>query len=344
MCGIIGYVGNRAAQPLLLDGLATLEYRGYDSAGIALERAGRAERVRSVGNLASLRAAVATAERVPALAGGGVALAEREPTTGIGHTRWATHGRVNEANAHPHDDASGRIQVVLNGIVENHAELREALEAGGQEFTSQTDAEAVSQLIGALYEGDLMAAVRAAYAQLHGHFAFVAMAADEPGLLVGARREAPLVIGAGDGEQFIASAISAFADSTDQLLLVEDGELVARRPFSAQRWFRELHTASHRSGGYAILPALRNTAGGHRPRWGFGYYRVSASWFVIFREPRRGAVCCPGADKLWSRHNRHAGGRRPRWRFGFRADWHEHLDREHRQLCIREAVFAGAIG
>ena len=146
---------------------------------------------------------------------------------------------MSEANAHPHDDATGRIQVVLNGIVENHAELREALEAGGQEFTSQTDAEAVSQLVGALYDGDLMDAVRAAYAQLHGHFAFVAMSADEPGLLVGARREAPLVIGAGDGEQFIASAISAFADSTDQLLLVEDGELVAIR----RRGHRDLRRA-----------------------------------------------------------------------------------------------------
>jgi glutamine---fructose-6-phosphate transaminase (isomerizing) len=227
MCGIIGYVGARAARPLLLDGLQTLEYRGYDSAGIALERDGRFDRVRAVGNLASLRAAVAAADRVPVLAGAGGGEDAAEPTAGIGHTRWATHGRVSEANAHPHDDTTGRIQVVLNGIVENHAELRAALEAGGQEFTSQTDAEAVSQLIGALYEGDLVDAVRAAYAQLHGHFAFVAMSADEPGLLVGARREAPLVIGAGDGEQFIASAISAFAESTDQLLLVEDGELVA---------------------------------------------------------------------------------------------------------------------
>src|SRR4051794_10766238 len=225
MCGIIGYVGQRAAQPLLLDGLATLEYRGYDSAGIALERDGRLDRVRAVGNLASLRAAVAAADRVPVVAGAGWVEAD-EPTAGIGHTRWATHGRVSEANAHPHDDTSGRIQVVLNGIVENHAELRAALEAGGHEFTSQTDAEAVSQLIGALYEGDLVEAVRATYSQLHGHFAFVAMSADEPGLLVGARREAPLVIGTGDGEQFIASAISAFATSTDQLLLVEDGELV----------------------------------------------------------------------------------------------------------------------
>ena len=230
MCGIIGYVGHRPAEPLLLDGLATLEYRGYDSAGIALERDGEIDRVRAVGNLKSLRAAVAGARHVPVLAGaGGWGSEPAEPTTGIGHTRWATHGRVSEANAHPHDDTSGRIHVVLNGIVENHAELRAALEAGGQEFTSQTDAEAVSQLIGALYEGDLLEAVRAAYGQLHGHFAFVAMSAEEPGLLVGARREAPLVIGSGEGEQFVASAISAFADSTDQLLLVEDGELVALR-------------------------------------------------------------------------------------------------------------------
>jgi glutamine---fructose-6-phosphate transaminase (isomerizing) len=238
MCGIIGYVGHRPAQPLLLDGLATLEYRGYDSAGIALERDGELDRVRAVGNLQSLRAAVARKQLLPALVGAGGGDAP-EPTTGIGHTRWATHGRVSEANAHPHDDTAGRIHVVLNGIVENHAELRAALEAGGQRFTSQTDAEAVSQLIGALYDGDLLEAVRAAYGQLHGHFAFVAMSADEPGLLVGARREAPLVIGAGDGEQFIASAISAFADSTDRLLVVEDSEIVAVRAEGV-----EIYTAS----------------------------------------------------------------------------------------------------
>jgi glucosamine--fructose-6-phosphate aminotransferase (isomerizing) len=231
MCGIIGYVGHRPAQPLLLDGLATLEYRGYDSAGIALHRAGRFERIRAVGNLACLRATVA--ERTPALVGAGGDEGP-EPTTGIGHTRWATHGRVSEDNAHPHEDTSGRIQVVLNGIVENHVELRAALEAGGQHFTSQTDAEAVSQLVGALYEGDLMHAVLAAYSQLRGHFSFVAMSCDEPGLLVGARRAAPLVIGQGDGEQFFASAISAFAAHTDRLLLVEDGEIVALRAEGAE--------------------------------------------------------------------------------------------------------------
>ena len=260
MCGIIGYVGHRAAQPLLLDGLATLEYRGYDSAGIALERAGRAERVRSVGNLASLRAAVATAERVPALAGGGVALAEREPTAGIGHTRWATHGRVSEANAHPHDDASGRIQVVLNGIVENHAELREALEAGGQRVHLPDRR-----------RGRLAAHRRAVRGRSHGRrprrlrpaarpLRVRRDGADEPGLLVGARREAPLVIGAGDGEQFIASAISAFADSTDQLLLVEDGELVALRAEGD----RDLRQRGHPGGARAADD--RRRAGGGRPR------------------------------------------------------------------------------
>ena len=229
MCGIIGYVGHRPARPLLLDGLATLEYRGYDSAGIALERDGRAER-RPLGRQPR---EPARRGRAPSACRPSPAAPRRprrrEPTAGIGHTRWATHGRVSEANAHPHDDASGRIQVVLNGIVENHAELREALEAGGQEFTSQTDAEAVSQLIGALYEGDLMAAVRAAYAQLHGHFAFVAMAPTSPACWSARAARRRSSIGAGDGEQFIASAISAFADSTDQLLLVEDGELVALR-------------------------------------------------------------------------------------------------------------------
>ena len=231
MCGIIGYVGHRAAQPLLLDGLATLEYRGYDSAGIALERDGRAERVRSVGNLASLRAAVAAAERVPALAGGGVAASPSGRADGRHRPHPLGHARPRERGQRPpprrRRPAASRSCSTASSRTTPSCARRSRPAAS--EFTSQTDAEAVSQLVGALYEGDLMEAVRAAYAQLHGHFAFVAMSADEPGLLVGARREAPLVIGAGDGEQFIASAISAFADSTDQLLLVEDGELVALR-------------------------------------------------------------------------------------------------------------------
>src|SRR5918998_2166621 len=136
MCGIVGYVGERPCRDLLLRGLEKLEYRGYDSAGVSLLANGRIESVRSVGNLSYLRDAVAKVD-----GGGSVAVAEREPTTGIGHTRWATHGRVTEENAHPHYDTASRIHIVLNGIVENHAELRRRLSESGAEFTSETDAE-----------------------------------------------------------------------------------------------------------------------------------------------------------------------------------------------------------
>ena len=220
MCGIIGYTGDRDAQPLLLSGLGALEYRGYDSAGLALQREDELQTVHAVGNLAALR------ERVPSAVG----VAERPAVAGIGHTRWATHGRVTEANAHPHADTSGRLQVVVNGIVENHADLRRDLEAGGCVFTSETDAEVVAQLLGALYDGDLAEAARAAYPQLEGQFAFVAAVADEPGTLVAVRRAAPLVVGLGEGEQFIASAVSAFAEQTQQVVYLDDGEVAALRP------------------------------------------------------------------------------------------------------------------
>ena len=131
---------------------------------------------------------------------------------GIGHTRWATHGRVTEANAHPHDDTSGKVHIALNGIVENWTDLKQALQAEGAEFTSETDAEVVAHLIAARYDGDLVEAVRTAYGELRGHYAFVAVHADEPGVLVGARKECPLVVGVGEGENFIASAIPAFMD------------------------------------------------------------------------------------------------------------------------------------
>ncbi len=174
MCGIVGYVGGRPCEELLLAGLEKLEYRGYDSAGLSVLEDGEVESVHAVGNLANLRAAVA--ERA-ADGAGAVAVSA---TTGIAHTRWATHGRVTEENAHPHDDSSGKVHIVLNGIVENHAELRKRLQAEGEEFTSETDAEVVAHLIASHYDGDLAAAVRAAYAELRGHYAFVAMHADEP--------------------------------------------------------------------------------------------------------------------------------------------------------------------
>ncbi len=218
MCGIVGYVGGRPCEELLLSGLEKLEYRGYDSAGLSVLEDGEVQSVHAVGNLANLRAAVeARAEGAGALP---------PSNTGIAHTRWATHGRVTEENAHPHDDSSGKVHIVLNGIVENHAGLRKRLQAEGEEFTSETDAEVVAHLIAHHYDGDLAAAVRAAYAELRGHYAFVAMHADEPHRLLGARKECPLVAGVGEGETFLASAIPAFLADTRVAMPIENGEIV----------------------------------------------------------------------------------------------------------------------
>jgi len=222
MCGIVGYVGARPCRDILVAGLEKLEYRGYDSAGVSTIEAGRVESVRAVGNLANLRAAIEERDA----SGGGVAVATAPPTTGIAHTRWATHGRVTEENAHPHSDSSDRVHIVLNGIVENHAKLRERIEAEGHEFSSETDAEVVAHLISSHYDGDLTAAVRAAFGELRGHYSFVAMHADQPDLLVGARKECPLVAGVGEGESFLASAIPAFLAETRRALTIENDEIV----------------------------------------------------------------------------------------------------------------------
>jgi glucosamine--fructose-6-phosphate aminotransferase (isomerizing) len=219
MCGIVGYVGTRPCEELLLSGLEKLEYRGYDSAGLSVLADGAVESVHAVGNLANLRAAV---EHRAGNGAGALPPAE----TGIAHTRWATHGRVTEENAHPHDDSSGRVHIVLNGIVENHSELRRQLQEEGKVFSSETDAEVVAHLIARHYDGDLAAAVRAAYAELRGHYAFVAMHADEPRRLVGARKECPLVAGIGEGETFLASAIPAFLADTRTAMPIENGEIV----------------------------------------------------------------------------------------------------------------------
>jgi glucosamine--fructose-6-phosphate aminotransferase (isomerizing) len=214
-----------------MSGLEKLEYRGYDSAGVSIVGDDRIESVRAVGNLSKLRAAVT--ERVASEGGVATADSESDGTTGIGHTRWATHGRVTEANAHPHFDTADRVHIVLNGIVENHVELRDRLLDAGAEFTSETDAEVVAHLIALHYDGDLVDAVSAAYADLRGHYAFVAMSLDEPDLLVGARKECPLVVGVGEGEQFIASAIPAFLPETRRIQLVNDDEIVVLRPEGA---------------------------------------------------------------------------------------------------------------
>jgi glutamine---fructose-6-phosphate transaminase (isomerizing) len=215
MCGIVGYTGSRPCRELLLSGLEKLEYRGYDSAGLSLSMDGTIESVHAVGNLSFLREAVAARD------------GRFEGSTGIGHTRWATHGRVTQENAHPHSDTSGRVHIALNGIIENWADLRGQLESGGAVFTSETDAEVVAHLIARHLDGDLVAAVRNAYAELRGHYAFVAMCADHPGLLVGARKECPLVVGLGAQEAFIASAIPAFLAETRRVQFVEDDEIVA---------------------------------------------------------------------------------------------------------------------
>ena len=228
MCGIVGYVGGRPCRDLLIAGLEKLEYRGYDSAGVSLLADGRIEAIRAVGNLANLKAAVAAATAGPGE--GPVAVAEPEATIGLAHTRWATHGRVTEENAHPHADCSDAIHIVLNGIVENHSELRKDLAADGHHFTSETDAEIVAHLIERHYEGDLVVAVRTAFADLRGHYSFVAMHADHPDLLVGARQECPLVVGVGEGENFLASAIPAFMRETRRVMLIENGDIVIVRP------------------------------------------------------------------------------------------------------------------
>jgi glucosamine--fructose-6-phosphate aminotransferase (isomerizing) len=216
MCGIIGYVGDRPCQALIVQGLERLEYRGYDSAGFALldDPASGFSLVRAVGNLSKLRAAS------EALDGGSVA------TTGLGHTRWATHGRVTESNAHPHLSADGRVAVVMNGIIENYMELRHELQDAGVVFGSETDTEVLPHLIARAYQGDLVAAVRAVLPRIAGHYAFVVSHADEPDRLVGTRFECPLVVGVGETETFVASAIPAFLHETREILTLEDGEIV----------------------------------------------------------------------------------------------------------------------
>jgi glucosamine--fructose-6-phosphate aminotransferase (isomerizing) len=238
VCGIVGYVGRREGragetpiQELLLAGLKKLEYRGYDSAGISVIADDHIEAVRAVGNLRALEAKLdGVRGRVDAGESGAVATLARPLTTGIAHTRWATHGRVSEENAHPHFDSADRVHVVVNGIVENYMPLRERLRAEGCIFTSETDAEVIAHLIAGHYAGDLANAVRAAYAELNGHFAFVAMSLDEPETLVGARRECPLVVGRGEEEQFLASAVPAFLARTRTVQYLENGEIAVLTP------------------------------------------------------------------------------------------------------------------
>jgi glucosamine--fructose-6-phosphate aminotransferase (isomerizing) len=217
MCGIIGYVGSRASKDLLITGLERLEFRGYDSAGIALLEDDGLDYVRAVGNLANLKRAAGPNGS--------------HATTGLGHTRWATHGAVNEDNAHPLTGCDeSKLAIVLNGIVENYRELKSELESAGHVFSSQTDAEVVAHLLESLYDGDLAAAVRAAYERLEGHFTFVVIHHDEPQRLVAVRHQTPLVVGLGSGENFLASNIAAFLSETRRVQYPPDGTIVDLHP------------------------------------------------------------------------------------------------------------------
>ena len=217
MCGIVGYTGPREAGPILIEGLRRLEYRGYDSAGIALvDEQGDLFVEKRAGKLAVLRTAIE--DRTPHAA------------IGLAHTRWATHGRPNDLNAHPHQDCTGDITVIHNGIIENFRELRDELEGRGHKLASETDTEAIAHLIEDAYGGDIADATRAALARLEGAYAIAVMHRGEADRLVGARMNVPLVVGVADGEGFLASDVAAILAHTDQVIFLEEGDVADLRP------------------------------------------------------------------------------------------------------------------
>ena len=248
MCGIVGYVGSRQAQDVLMHGLARLEYRGYDSAGLAVADRGRVAVAKAEGKLARL-----------------IGRVDQSPLpghAGIGHTRWATHGVPSDRNAHPHSDTTGDFVVVHNGIVENFRALRDRLEADGVAFRSDTDSEVLAHLVARAFEGDLTEAVRRTISQAEGAYALVAMTSRQPDRIVAARMISPLVVGLGEGENFLASDIPAVLEYTREFLLVEDGEIatvtrdgttletIAGSPVRKQPFTADWETDSVRKGGF----------------------------------------------------------------------------------------------
>jgi glutamine---fructose-6-phosphate transaminase (isomerizing) len=215
MCGIIGYVGEREAAPIIMDTLKRLEYRGYDSAGVAVFNEGKGRGViKTAGKVADLERELATG---PALKG----------RLGIGHTRWATHGKPTSQNAHPHWDCHEKIMVIHNGIIENFAELKKELQEKGHEFRTETDTEVVPHLIEEYYKGDLVEACRKAFRRLHGAYSLVVFSHDEPDLLIGARLNAPLMVGLGNKEWFICSDLTGVIPYTKKALVLGEGQMVA---------------------------------------------------------------------------------------------------------------------
>ncbi|TVR28888.1 MAG: glutamine--fructose-6-phosphate transaminase (isomerizing) [Spirochaetaceae bacterium] len=215
MCGIVGYCGPKPAAPILIEGLKRLEYRGYDSAGICVGNHGELTIIKKKGKLHALDAAVPDG---------------LQGYWGIGHTRWATHGEVNDLNAHPHSDQSGRIAIVHNGIIENYGALREKLQHEGYAFRTETDSEVIAHLLSSLYEGNLEQALKRTCAILKGTYGIVAMHQDEPDQLVGARNGSPLVLGIGENEMLLGSDVTALIAHTRQVVYIEDGEVVRVTP------------------------------------------------------------------------------------------------------------------
>ncbi|OWY70929.1 glutamine--fructose-6-phosphate transaminase (isomerizing) [cyanobacterium TDX16] len=211
MCGIVGYTGFRQAQPILLEGLKRLEYRGYDSSGIAIQSNGHLNVRKKAGRISVLEATI-SAEAM-------------QGTCGISHTRWATHGAPNDLNAHPHVDSSGRIAIIHNGIIENYQALRTYLEHRGVEFKSETDTEVLAQLIGHFYNDDIESAVRAALRDVRGTYGLAVLCSEEPGKIVAARKGSPLILGIGDGEYVVASDAAAIVQHMTQVIYLSDGEM-----------------------------------------------------------------------------------------------------------------------
>jgi glucosamine--fructose-6-phosphate aminotransferase (isomerizing) len=226
MCGIVGYTGERQAAPILLNGLKKLEYRGYDSAGIAIASAGALHVKKAQGRLSVL----------DKLTDGGVSM---PGVCGIGHTRWATHGEPSDTNAHPHLSHSGRVAVVHNGIVENYMALRNFLMGHGYTFVSETDTEIVSQLLDYCYHGDPLAAAQEAMALLEGAFALGILFRDHPNTIIATRKDSPLVVGLGEGENFIASDVPALLQHTRRVLRLQERELAVVTPVGVQIYDRQ---------------------------------------------------------------------------------------------------------
>lgn len=249
MCGIVGYIGKRQAQDILLDGLARLEYRGYDSAGIAVMDHGVIQLSKAKGRLKNL------ADRVSA--------APLSGCIGIGHTRWATHGEPSDINAHPHTDMKSGIAIVHNGIIENHDELRTMLQAKGCVFVSQTDTEVIAHLLSMLYEGDMLETMYKAQGMLEGSYALGVLNISEPDTLYCTRKDSPLVVGIADGEQIVASDIPALIAHTREVVLLDDKEIAVLKgdsakvydPYGVERPLKPIHVdwdvEAAEKGGYA---------------------------------------------------------------------------------------------